>query len=128
MDVARSKKRKMSARMAAGAMLSTATVVGSMLIGAQPASAGFSVCLGLWAEGGVAKLQHRSSCGPNGTYHVEIWGGGHHDNGNTYTYSGNLREFRANWPVPAGTTVCARLWRHKPGGGYDDWGLPCDKM
>ncbi|MGW7679520.1 hypothetical protein ACWGID_02185 [Kribbella sp. NPDC054772] len=31
-------------------------------------------------------------------------------------------------PAAAGTNVCAQLWRHKPGGGYDSWGLPCDTM
>ncbi|MFC9973409.1 hypothetical protein ACFVH6_21200 [Spirillospora sp. NPDC127200] len=91
-------------------------------------TAGISRCLGLWANGGRVKLQHISSCGPTGYYHIRIWGGGRSDNGDTYRYVGLLREFAANWPVPSGTNICAELWYHKPGGGYESWGLPCDPM
>ncbi|MEV6033500.1 hypothetical protein AB0L65_20265 [Nonomuraea sp. NPDC052116] len=92
--------------------------------------AGVSVCLGLWAAYNAILLRHLGDgCSPAGTYHIHVWGGGRDMNYPTYTYNrSNLREFSYTWPVPAGTNICAELWYHKPGGGYESWGLPCETM
>lgn len=120
-------------------LATAAAVAASATIAASPASAtvtatdpvqpaGISRCLGIWAQSGYVKLQHISSCGPTGYYHIRIWSPGRSVNGSTYWYSGALREFRANWPVPGGTNICAELWYHEGGGRYSSWGLPCDTM
>jgi hypothetical protein len=120
--------RSSTIRRLGAAAVAVGAMAGATLVAAEPASAGISRCIGIWANDGRLKLQHIHGCGPNGTYHIEVWSPGRHTNGAPYTYVGRLREFQANWPVPDGTNVCAQLWRHKPGGGYDSWGLPCDRM
>jgi hypothetical protein len=95
---------------------------------APQASAGISVCLGLWANDGRIKVQHQSRCGPNGVYHVHVWDNAHSSNSPAYIYTGGIHEAAANWPSPAGTKVCAELWFHELNGRYSSWGLPCDTM
>src|ERR1044072_7973468 len=93
------------------------------------APAGVSVCLGLWAAYNAILLRHLGGrCSPLGTYHIHVWGGGRDINYPTYTYNSAIREFSYTCPVPQGTNICAELWYHKPGGGYESWGLPCEEM
>ncbi|MEQ4722624.1 hypothetical protein [Nonomuraea sp. B19D2] len=124
-------------------VLATATALAAALAiispasattGATPAAAqlarpaGVSVCLGLWASSNAILLRHLGNCSPRGTYHIHVWGGGRDINYPAYTYNGSLREFSYVWPVRPGTNICAELWYHKPGGGYESWGLPCEEM
>jgi hypothetical protein len=121
-----------------GALLTMATALTvTTTVAVSPASAkvtdlkevaGISRCLGLWAQDGRIKLQHQSRCGLNGSYHIHVWSPGRDTNSGTYTYGGATLTFDNPWPVPAGTNICAELWRHEPGGGYSSWGLPCDTM
>ncbi|MEW9550398.1 hypothetical protein [Nonomuraea sp. NPDC050783] len=119
-----------AAALAATAAVAVAPASAATRANAQLARpAGTSVCLGLWASYNAILLRHWGpDCSPNGTYHIHVWGGGRDMNYPTYTYNGNTRDFSYTWPVPAGTNICAELWRHKPGGGYESYGLPCETM
>jgi len=99
-----------------------------VIIAAPPAKAGINHCAGIWANNNRVVVQHLSRCGPNGVYHIHVWGGGHSNNTRNYLYTGRLREFTARWPAAEGSKICAELWYHEGSGRYSSWGLPCDNM
>ncbi|MFF3489583.1 hypothetical protein ACFYXC_41135 [Streptomyces sp. NPDC002701] len=108
----------------------TAAFVGPMIAGVPTASAGINNCAGIWAEDGRVHLQHISSCysyNDGHAHHINVWGGGRSLTIN-YTYHNRTLDWWRDYPVADGTTVCAEIWHHKPGGGYDSIGLPCDTM
>lgn len=109
------------------AALATATAAGVMLVSSvvatAPASAGISRCLQLKFLGNT--VETAQLCGPSGTYHVDVWyNGGPRESHGRYYYGGG-KKYDYWRSVASGTGVCAELWYHKPGGGYESWGLPC---
>ncbi|MBM7770318.1 hypothetical protein JOD54_000522 [Actinokineospora baliensis] len=112
-----------------------APVVGAVVLvlsglGAGTASAGTSGtngCAYLSAFNQAAHVQQ--ICGASGTYHFDIWGTNYSRRSlGNHTYSGlTLNKYPAV-PVADGGNVCIELWYHKPGGGYESRGLPCDSM
>lgn len=115
-------------RLMLAALAGTLLAVSVMAATASPASAGISRCLGLWAYNNRVEVQHQARCGPNGVYHIHVWGGGHENNTRNYLYSGRAVSFSANWPAAEGTKICGELWFHEGSGKYSSWGLPCDNM
>lgn len=108
-------------------LLAAATAAGVMvvssIVAAAPASAGISECLQLMFSNG--RTETTQLCGTYGTYHIDVWyNGGPRESHGRYHYGGGHKA--DYWrTVSSGTSVCAELWYHKPGGGYESRGLPC---
>jgi hypothetical protein len=112
-----------------GALVLAGIVAGA----AAPASAGRSgdLWLGERIDGHRTNrvfAQHAPG-GPYGWYHIDIW---YADTGELYARSGDYHYQGGYWdwwggPVSGvgGRVLCAQLWYHKPGGGYQSMGLPC---
>ncbi|WP_328994467.1 hypothetical protein OG394_08370 [Kribbella sp. NBC_01245] len=101
-----------------------AVVVASTVTMATTASAGQNGCAYVSFRDGHVYTQH--NCGPNGTYHMDIFYPGVHRSTGGYQYFGGNRETLWNDQPANGTNVCAQLWRHKSDGGYESMGLPCE--
>ncbi|GAA3002333.1 hypothetical protein [Actinokineospora diospyrosa] len=99
-------------------------------LGAGTASAttnGGNGCAYLQAYNQGATVQQ--TCGVSGTYHFDIWGTNYSRRslGNHYYGGGTLTSY-PGVPVADGGTVCIELFYHKPSGGFESKGLPCDEM
>ncbi|MEQ4723877.1 hypothetical protein [Nonomuraea sp. B19D2] len=99
---------------------------------ASPASAGRNgnMWIGVNTDPvGTARVSVQQVAGVSGTYHIDIWyaaTGARYGGTGDYYYNGGTREFlKGRKSEVAGKRLCAQLWYHKPGGGYESQGLPC---
>lgn len=58
-------------------------------------------------------------------YHQDVWSNGRSETTGTYWYGGGTIN-RFWWSIPDGQGACTQIWYHKPGGGYEAKGLPCE--
>ncbi|MFC0629256.1 hypothetical protein [Kribbella deserti] len=112
-------------RALARAAVLTAVVATSTLTGAQAASAGGNGCAWIGYDGDRIKTQHRTGC-VSGYYHQDVWSNGRRESTGTYWYNGGIIN-RYWWTIPDGEGACTEIWYHKPEGGYQSVGLPCEQ-
>ncbi|MEV0632988.1 hypothetical protein ACI2LC_43980 [Nonomuraea wenchangensis] len=101
-------------------------------IGAPPAAAGGNGWMWIGSNtdpAGTRRVSVQQNTGISGTYHIDIWywaTGARYGGTGDYSYNGGTREFlKGRVSDVAGKRLCAQLWYHKPGGGYESHGLPC---
>jgi hypothetical protein len=120
--------RRIAIVMAAVGMLATAAVAGAAPASAASGGNGFLWIATEAAPNPVGKLQLNMTPPFDGWYHVHVWGAQWND------FNTDPQYLIGPWvrkssvlinPIYHGQTICAELWYHLPGGGYEPFGLPC---
>lgn len=119
-------------RLVVMAIVAMLAATGFLVGTAAPAAADSGSSNALWIRmaGQTAIWQQWARGERSGTYHVHFWdtNGSWNVNGPNYFYDQTTRNRSIPAPVPVGHMICAELWYHVPGGGYESWGLPCVRM